>query len=47
MEEPEIVSNLYLFLLAFLLLQNVGDDHRTPPTASAGPEWKHEYENDQ
>ena len=43
MEEPEIVSNLYLFLIAFLQLQNVGGDRRTPPPASAGPRWQHEW----
>ena len=42
-EEPEIVSNLYLFLSAFLLLQNVEGDRHTPPPTFAGPEWQHEY----
>ena len=45
MEEPEIVSNLYLFLSAFLLLQNVGGDRRTPPPTSVGPQWQLEYKS--
>ena len=45
MAEPKIVSNLYLFLFAFILLQNVGGDHRTPPPTSAGSEWQHEYKS--